>query len=62
MSDLGETLITLSFFFFLNQQFITWSMRADRGSYFITTYILSSVLIDYMMKSPLELACQDQEK
>ena len=21
-------------FFFLNQQFITWSMKADRGSYF----------------------------
>ena len=22
------------FFFFLNQQFITWRMKADRGSYF----------------------------
>ena len=26
-------------YFFLNQQFITWSIRADHGSYFITTYI-----------------------
>ena len=27
-----------SFFSFLNQQFITWSTRADRGSYFVTMY------------------------
>jgi len=27
------------FLFFLNQQFITRSMRADRGSYFVTMYI-----------------------
>jgi len=26
-------------FFFLNQQFITWSMRADHGNYFVTTYM-----------------------
>jgi len=26
------------FFLFLNQQFITWSMRAAHGSYFVTTY------------------------
>ena len=25
--------------FFLNQQFITQGARADRGSYFVTTYI-----------------------
>jgi len=25
-------------FFKKNQQFITWGVRADRGSYFITTY------------------------
>ena len=25
--------------FFLNQQFITWDMRADHGSYFVTMYI-----------------------
>jgi len=25
--------------FFLNQQFITRGARADRGSYFVTTYI-----------------------
>jgi len=25
-------------FFFLNQQFITWGMREDCGSYFVTTY------------------------
>ena len=24
--------------FFLNQQFITWSMQADHGRYFVTTY------------------------
>ena len=28
-----------TYLFFLNQQFITWSIRADHGSYFITTYI-----------------------
>ena len=27
--------------YFLNQQFITWSVRADHGSYFITTYMES---------------------
>jgi len=27
--------------YFLNQQFITWSVRADYGSYFITTYMES---------------------
>jgi len=27
-----------SFFFFLNQQFITWCTVADCGSYFVTTY------------------------
>ena len=26
-------------FFFLNQQFITWSAKADHGSYIVTTYI-----------------------
>ena len=26
--------------FFLNQQFIIQSMRADHGSYFVTTYII----------------------
>jgi len=26
-------------FFFLNQKFITWGVRADYGSYFVTTYI-----------------------
>jgi len=28
----------LCLFFFLNQQFITQSVVADRGSYFVTTY------------------------
>ena len=27
------------FLFFLNQQFITWGVVADHGSYFVTTYI-----------------------
>ena len=27
-----------SFFFFFNQQFITWHVVADCGSYFVTTY------------------------
>ena len=27
-----------SFFFFLNQQFITWHTKADCGSYFIAIY------------------------
>ena len=27
-----------TFFFFLNQQFITWHAVADCGSYFVTTY------------------------
>ena len=27
-----------SIIIFLNQQFITWSVKADHGSYFITTY------------------------
>ena len=27
--------------FFLNQQFITWSSRADHGSYTVTTYMKS---------------------
>ena len=30
--------ITLTLFFNLNQQFITWGIRADCGSYFITIY------------------------
>ena len=25
--------------FFLNQQFITWGVQADHGSYFVTTYM-----------------------
>ena len=29
---------TLYFFLFLNQQFITWHMEVDYGSYFVTTY------------------------
>ena len=29
---------TIFFFFFLNQQFITWHVVVDRGSYFVTTY------------------------
>jgi len=28
----------LHFLFFLNQQFITWGVEADCGSYFVTTY------------------------
>ena len=28
----------ISFFFFLNQQFITWHVVADHGSYFVTIY------------------------
>ena len=38
MSNLSNTLMIYSFFFF-NQQFITWDALADCGSYFITTYI-----------------------
>ena len=30
--------IEMIFFFFLNQQFITWRAVADHGSYFVTTY------------------------
>jgi len=30
-------------FFFLNQQFIIWSIRADHSSYFITTYKISKL-------------------
>ena len=29
---------TVTFFFFLNQQFIIWSAVADCGSYFVTMY------------------------
>ena len=29
---------TVPSLFFLNQQFITWNVRADHGSYFVTTY------------------------
>ena len=32
------TLHPLLFFLFLNQQFITWHMEVDYGSYFVTTY------------------------
>ena len=32
------TKVKMTSFFFLNQQFITRSTRADRGSYFVTTY------------------------
>ena len=40
-SSEGETLkeILSWYTFFLNQQFITQSTRADCGSYFVTTYI-----------------------
>ena len=31
--------VTSKLVFFLNQQFITWSARADCGSYFVTTYM-----------------------
>jgi len=31
--------ITLTFFIYLNQQFITWGIVAVYGSYFITMYI-----------------------
>jgi len=31
-------------YFFLKQQFITWSMRADHSSYFITTYIQTEAI------------------
>jgi len=31
-------------FFFLNQQFITRSARADHSSYFITTYIQTDII------------------
>ena len=27
-------IVNLNFFFFLNQQFITWHMKANHGSYF----------------------------
>jgi len=38
-------LIFFSFylFSFLNQQFITQGMRADHGSYFVTTYKMSKI-------------------
>ena len=29
--------------FFLNQQFITWGTRADRGSYIVTTYMTTNL-------------------
>jgi len=33
-----NSFLTPIIFFFYYQQFIIWSARADRGSYFITTY------------------------
>ena len=30
--------MNIFFFFFLNQQFITWHTVVDHGSYFVTTY------------------------
>ena len=35
---LGNSTRSLFFFFFLNQQFITWHVEVDCGSYFITMY------------------------
>ena len=37
-SSSNVVLIKLLFFFFLNQQFITWSTMAGHGSYFVTMY------------------------
>ena len=37
----SERIISYNIFntcFFLNQQFITWCMRTDCGSYFVATY------------------------
>ena len=36
--------------FFLNQQFITWSVKADYGSYFVAMYI------------PTETTCKNKGK
>ena len=38
------------FFFFLNQQFITWHMVADHGSDYITTYMQSKLTLKYKRK------------
>jgi len=48
MSDLGNTLMIYSFFF--NQQFITWGVPVDHGSYFITTYIKTESTCEKKMK------------
>ena len=48
-----------SFFFFLNQQFITWDMRADHGSYFVTMYKKSKL---YESKNRKERNKEQEEK
>ena len=38
------------FFFFLNQQFITWCAVADRGSDYVATYMQSKLTLNYKRK------------
>ena len=52
--------ITLLFFvFFLNQQFIIWSVKIDYGSYFVTTYNRSRLTWN---KRKLERRKREKEK
>jgi len=39
LNEVCDTILIPNEVFFLNQQFITQSARADHGSYFVTMYI-----------------------
>ena len=49
-------------FFFLNQQFITWHMVADRGSDYVTTYMQSKLTWNYKKGKGMKMKREKERK
>ena len=50
------------FFFFLNQQFITWHTVADCGSDYVTTYMQSKLTWNYKKGKEKEMKREKERK